>query len=120
AFDALDKSLQLTAEFSEIYKGLLDPKFRTKAVAGIFGKAINRGNSMNQVTLDTLQKIAGIEKSTLTITSSPSTTSTITSDPLNAEGETIAPTEEEAEEISEELQEQISQNERERQQELAK
>lgn len=119
AFDALDKSLQLTAEFSEIYKGLLDPKFRTKAVAGIFGKAINRGNSMNQVTLDTLKKIAGIEKETLAITSSPSTTPTFTSDPLNAEGETIAPTEE-AVELSEELQEQISQNERERQQELAK
>lgn len=119
AFDALDKSLQLTAEFSEIYKGLLDPKFRTKAVAGIFGKVINRGNSMNQVTLDTLKKIAGIEKETLAITSSPSTTPTFTSDPLNAEGETIAPTEE-AVELSEELQEQISQNERERQQELAK
>lgn len=119
AFDALDKSLQLTAEFSEIYKGLLDPKFRTKAVAGIFGKAINRGNSMNQVTLDTLKKIAGIEKETLAITSSPSTTSTLTSDPLNATGETIAPTEE-VEVLSEEIQEEISQNEKERQQELAK
>lgn len=119
AFDALDKSLQLSAEFSEIYKGLLDPKFRTKAVAGIFGKALNRGNSMNQVTLDTLQKIAGIEKETLTITSSPSTTSTLTSDPLNATGETIAPTEE-VEVLSEEIQEEITQNERDRQEELNK
>lgn len=119
AFDALDKSLQLSSEFSEIYKGLLDPKFRTKAVAGIFGKALNRGNSMNQVTLDTLQKIAGIKADTLVITTDPSTTSTITSDPLNATGETIVPTEE-AEVLSEEQQEQISQNEQERQQELDK
>lgn len=119
AFDALDKSLQLSSEFSEIYKGLLDPKFRTKAVAGIFGKAINRGNSMNQVTLDTLQKIASIKEGTLVITTIPSTTSTFTSNPLNATGETIAPTEE-AEVLSEELQEEISQNEKERQEELNK
>lgn len=119
AFDALDKSLQLSSEFSEIYKGLLDPKFRTKAVAGIFGKALNRGSSMNQVTLDTLQKIAGIKEDTLVITTTPSTTSTFTSDPLNVTGETIAPTEE-AEVLSEELQEEISQNEKERQEELNK
>src|SRR5690606_34996377 len=42
-----------------------------------------------------------------------STTSTFTSDPLNATGEAIAPTEE-AEVLSEEQQEQISQNEQNR------
>lgn len=57
AFDALDKSNEYSQQFSDIYKGLLDPKFNTRIVKNIFGKQLANANTLNDLTRETLNKI---------------------------------------------------------------
>lgn len=57
AFDALDKSVKYTKEFSDIYKGLLNPKFNSKIVKNIFGRQIASAKDLNDVTKQTLLRV---------------------------------------------------------------